>query len=134
MAPRGVRVPLCAGGGGRRGHIDSQNRLWFSQFQTNRYGMYDPKTEKVVLYDVPQPFAGAYDVQFDDVRYAWGADMSTDLVQRMNVETGEWVAYQTHEGGAVGIAAVPVAGGPPRTVVTAPYEAYHPSFSPSGRW
>ena len=38
-------------------------------------------------------YAGAYDVQFDDVKYAWGADMSTDLVQRLNVETDEWSSY-----------------------------------------
>ena len=81
------------GGGGRRGHIDSQNRLWFSQFHDNRYGMYDPKTEKVMLWDVPTPFAGAYDVQYDDRRYVWGADMSTDLAQRMDMETGEWTAF-----------------------------------------
>ena len=30
---------------------------------------------------------------YDDVKYAWGADMSTDLVQRLNVETGEWSSY-----------------------------------------
>ncbi len=80
-------------GGGRRGHIDAQNRLWFSQFYTNRYGMYDPAANKVTLYDVPTPFAGAYDVQFDDKKYVWGADMSTDLVQRMDLDTGEWTSY-----------------------------------------
>jgi streptogramin lyase len=80
-------------GGARRGHIDSQNRLWFSQFHANRYGMYDPKSGKVTAWDVPVAFAGAYDVGFDDVKYAWGADMSTDLVQRLNVETGEWSSY-----------------------------------------
>jgi hypothetical protein len=31
-----------------------------------------------------------YDVQVSNVKYAWGADMSTDLVQRLNVETNEW--------------------------------------------
>jgi virginiamycin B lyase len=80
-------------GGARRGHIDSQNRLWFSQFHANRYAMYDPKSGKVAAWDVPVPYAGAYDVGFDDVKYAWGADMSTDLVQRFNVETGEWSSY-----------------------------------------
>ncbi len=80
-------------GGARRGHIDSQNRLWFSQFHANRYGMLDPKSGKVTAWDVPVPYAGAYDVGFDDVKYAWGADMSTDLVQRLNVETGEWSSY-----------------------------------------
>ena len=80
-------------GGGRRGHIDAQNRLWFSQFYANRYGMYDPKTNKVTLYDVPFPYAGAYDVQYDDRKYVWGADMSTDLVQRFDPATGEWTSY-----------------------------------------
>jgi streptogramin lyase len=80
-------------GGARRGHIDSQNRLWFSQFHANRYTVYDPKSGKMTSWDVPVPYAGAYDVQFDDAKFAWGADMSTDLVQRLNLETGEWSSY-----------------------------------------
>ena len=87
-------VDLLAGvGGARRGHIDSQNRLWFSQFHANRYARYDAKSHNVTVWDVPVPYGGAYDVQFDDAKYAWGADMSTDLVQRLNVETGEWSSY-----------------------------------------
>jgi virginiamycin B lyase len=87
-------VDLLIGvGGARRGHIDSQNRLWFSQFHANRYARYDSKTRNMTVWDVPVPYAGAYDVQFDDVKYAWGADMSTDLVQRLNVETAEWNSY-----------------------------------------
>ena len=84
---------LIGVGGARRGHIDAQNRLWFSQFHANRYARYDAKTHNMTVWDVPVPYAGAYDVQFDDVKYAWGADMSTDLVQRLNVETGEWSSY-----------------------------------------
>ncbi|MDQ6892587.1 MAG: protein kinase [Acidobacteriota bacterium] len=48
--------------------------------------------------------------------------------------TGEWIAYQTSERGALTVAAVPTAGGTPREVVTATLEAYHPFFSPSGNW
>jgi virginiamycin B lyase len=80
-------------GGARRGHIDSQNRLWFSRFHANGYAVYDPKSGHITQWDVPVSYAGAYDVQFDDAKYAWGADMSTDLVQRLNVETGEWSSY-----------------------------------------
>jgi Tol biopolymer transport system component len=48
---------------------------------------------------------------------------------------GTWVIYQTGERGtAADVEAVPVTGVTPRLIVTAPYEAYHPSFSPSGRW
>src|SRR5204862_7489146 len=72
---------------------DSQSLLRFSQFHANRYAMYYPKSGKVTVWEVPVSYAGAYDVQFDDVKYAWGAEMSTDLVQRLNVETGEWTSY-----------------------------------------
>jgi streptogramin lyase len=84
---------LSGTGGARRGHIDSQNRLWFSQFHANRFTRYDANTRKMTAWEVPVPYAGAYDVQFDDKKYAWGADMSTDLVQRLNVETSEWSSY-----------------------------------------
>jgi len=87
-----IDLPIGVGGA-RRGHIDSQNRLWFSQFHANRYARYDAKSRNITVWDVPVPYAGAYDVQFDDVKYAWGADMSTDLVQRLNTETGEWDSY-----------------------------------------
>src|SRR5262245_46199158 len=87
-----IDLPIGVGGA-RRGHIDSQNRLWFSQFHANRYARYDAKTRNITVWDVPVAYAGAYDVQFDDVKYAWGADMSTDLVQRLNTETGEWSSY-----------------------------------------
>jgi virginiamycin B lyase len=80
-------------GGGRRGHIDAQNRLWFSQFYTNHFGMYDPRTGRVTFYEVPVPFAGVYDVQYDDSKYAWGADMGTDIAERLNPETGDWTLY-----------------------------------------
>jgi len=87
-------IDLLAGvGGARRGHIDSQNRLWFSQFHANRYARYDAERRNISVWDVPVPYGGAYDVQYDDRKYAWGADMSTDLVQRLNTETGEWSSY-----------------------------------------
>ena len=80
-------------GGARRGHIDAQNRLWFSQFHANRYAVYDPKSGRITQWELPVAYAGAYDVEYDDTAFAWGADMSTDLVQRLNVETGEWTSY-----------------------------------------
>jgi Tol biopolymer transport system component len=32
------------------------------------------------------------------------------------------------------LSAVPITGGTPRPVVTAGYQAFHPFFSPTGRW
>jgi len=45
-----------------------------------------------------------------------------------------WVVFQTSERGNVDLAAVPLAGGKPQSVVATPREDYHPHFSPSGRW
>lgn len=47
---------------------------------------------------------------------------------------GQWLAYQSSEGALMNVVAVPVARGPPHLVATGSYEAYHPFFSPSGRW
>jgi Tol biopolymer transport system component len=47
---------------------------------------------------------------------------------------GTWVAFQTSEGGPMKLSAVPITGGTPRPVVTAGYQAFHPFFSPTGRW
>jgi serine/threonine protein kinase len=48
--------------------------------------------------------------------------------------SGQWVAFQTHQGDSLTIAAVPITGGTPRVILPVSYEAFHPSFSPSGRW
>ncbi|HTO74689.1 MAG TPA: protein kinase [Thermoanaerobaculia bacterium] len=48
--------------------------------------------------------------------------------------SGQWVAFQTHQGNSLTVAAVPIAGGTPRDVISSSYEAFHPSFAPSGRW
>jgi hypothetical protein len=41
---------------------------------------------------------------------------------------------ESSQGAPMNVAAVPVAGGTPRSIETGSYETYHPFFSPSGRW
>jgi len=70
--------------------------------------------------------------------FASGATTPIDGVKARTLfsvdRAGQWLAYQSSEGGPMGITAVSVVGGTPRLVATGPYEAYHPFFSPSGRW
>jgi serine/threonine protein kinase len=48
--------------------------------------------------------------------------------------SGQWVAFEiSRRGGALTFGAVPISGGTPRPVITGTL-AYHPFFSPSGRW
>jgi Tol biopolymer transport system component len=48
--------------------------------------------------------------------------------------SGRWIVFQTSKGGPMTLAKVPVSGGSPQQVVHERYQAFHPSFSPSGRW
>jgi virginiamycin B lyase len=81
------------GGGCRRGHIDSQDRLWCGAFNRNSMAMFDPKTQKVTEWKMPTEWTRPYDAQFDDKTYLWGAGMDNDLAVRLNAQTGEVTEY-----------------------------------------
>ena len=81
------------GAGCRRGHLDSQDRVWCGVFYGNALAMFDPKTEKISEWKVPTEWTRPYDAQFDDKSYVWGAGMDNDVAVRMNTETGEFTEY-----------------------------------------
>jgi streptogramin lyase len=81
------------GAGCRRGHIDSQDRLWCGVFHGNALAMFDSKTQKITEWKVPTPWTRPYDAQFDNKTYVWTAGMDNDLAVRMNTETGEFTEY-----------------------------------------
>lgn len=81
------------GAGCRRGHIDSQDRLWCGVFNGNRIAMFDPKTQKITEWTAPTAWTRPYDAQFDDRTYAWTAGMDNDLALRLNTQTGEFTQY-----------------------------------------
>jgi streptogramin lyase len=81
------------GAGCRRGHTDSQDRLWCGVFNGNRIAMFDPKTQKITEWEVPTPWSRPYDAQFDDKTYVWTAGMDNDLALRLNPQTGVFTEY-----------------------------------------
>jgi streptogramin lyase len=81
------------GAGCRRGHLDSQDRLWCGVFHGNGLAMFDPKTNKITEWKVPTQWTRPYDAQFDDKAYVWTAGMDNDLAVRLNVQTGEFTEY-----------------------------------------
>jgi len=81
------------GAGCRRGHLDSQDRLWCGVFHGNGLAMFDPKTNEITEWKVPTPWTRPYDAQFDDKTYVWTAGMDNDLAVRLNVQTGEFTEY-----------------------------------------
>jgi virginiamycin B lyase len=82
------------GAGCRRGHIDSQDRLWCGDFTGDGLAMFDPKTQKVTEWAAPTPGMWPYDAEYDDKAYTWFAGMESDLAVRFNTKTGEFVQYQ----------------------------------------
>lgn len=81
------------GAGCRRGHVDSQDRLWCAVFHGNRLAMFDPTTGKITEWTMPTEWTRPYDAQFDDKGYAWTAGMDNDLAVRLNTATGEFTEY-----------------------------------------
>ena len=81
------------GTGCRRGHIDSQDRLWCAGFNGNDLVMFDPKTQKISDWKAPTPWTRPYDAEFDDKTYDWGAGMDNDIALRLNTQTGEFTEY-----------------------------------------
>ena len=79
--------------GPRRGHMDSQDRLWFGENRGNRIGMFDTKTSKFEEWELPLPFSAPYDVTLDRNGYAWTGGMASDRVTRLDPKTGEIVTY-----------------------------------------
>jgi streptogramin lyase len=81
------------GKGCRRGHRDSQDRLWCGDFNGNGIAMFDPATKKITDWQVPTPWTRPYDAQYDDKQYVWAAGMDADLAVRLNTKTNEFVEY-----------------------------------------
>ncbi len=81
------------GAGCRRGHIDSQDRLWCGVFQGNRLAMFDPTTLKITEWKAPTEWTRPYDAQFDDKTYVWTAGMDNDFAVRLNTQSGEFTEY-----------------------------------------
>lgn len=81
------------GAGGRRGNVDSKDRLWWAQYRGNGIGMFDPVTEKITEWPLPTPWTSPYDAEFDEETYVWTGGMNNDRAVRLNVETGEFTEF-----------------------------------------
>jgi streptogramin lyase len=80
--------------GCRRGHMDSQDRLWCGDFIGNGLVMFNTKTRQFEgNWTMPTAFARPYDAQYDDKTYVWAGGMDSDLIIRLNPQTGKLNQY-----------------------------------------
>src|SRR5260370_20011524 len=87
-----LRTPTLDSGP-RRGHIDTQGRVWFGEYRGNRIGMLDPRKDRFQEWEMPVAFSGPYDVTLDRQGFAWTSGMTSDRVYRLNPNTGEVTEY-----------------------------------------
>ena len=80
------------GSGPRRGHFDSQDRLWFAEFWGNKVAMFDARSHEIKEWALP-PYLSPYDAVIDKNGDIWTGGMSTDRVVRVNSKTGDTIEY-----------------------------------------
>jgi len=80
--------------GCRRGHMDSQDRIWCADFNGNGLIMFNTKTRQYEgNWDAPVPHSRPYDAHYDEKGFNWAGGMDSDLILRLNVETGKMNQY-----------------------------------------
>jgi virginiamycin B lyase len=80
--------------GPRRGVIDAEGRFWFGEYQGDKIGMFDTKTEKFTEYDPGIKWFGPYTASTPDKHgRVYAPSHSADRVMRADSKTGEVVVY-----------------------------------------
>lgn len=77
----------------RRGRVDAQNRLWFSETNGNSIAMFDPEKKSIQEWRLPIPWSDPYDVVAAKNGDVWTGSMYTDRVTRLDPKTGGFVDY-----------------------------------------
>ena len=78
----------------RRGRVDSQNRLWFAEYEGNAFGMFDQNEAKIHEYKLPTKWGNPYDVvPSKDAAEVWTGSMSNDRVARLETKSGAVTEY-----------------------------------------
>jgi len=78
----------------RRGDYDSEDRLWFAEYNAGQIGMLDPATGKITEYKIPVPMAMPYGAGVDrNTDFVWMEIYRHDRLVRLDPKTGELLQY-----------------------------------------
>jgi virginiamycin B lyase len=77
----------------RRGYMDPQDRLWFTEYRVDKLAMFDTKSERFTEWQAPA-YSWPYDVIPDKNGELWTAGMSDDRVTRLDPKSGRSTQYQ----------------------------------------
>ena len=89
--------------GPRRGQIDSQDRLWTTEFYAGQVAMFDPDKKLIKEYPLingakpyTAPYAEPYSASVDSKnKIVWTNDFSSSRLYRIDIESGHSTEYLT---------------------------------------
>ena len=82
----------------RRGDYDSQDRIWFAEYNVDQIGMFDPKTKKITEWKVNLPMATPYGLGVDrNTDTVWVELYRSDRLVKLDPNTGAMVQYYLPE-------------------------------------
>lgn len=82
----------------RRGDYDSQDRIWFAEYNVNQIGMLDPKAGKITEWKIPVPMATPYGTGVDrNTDMVWVELYRPDRIVKLDPRTGDMVQYYLPE-------------------------------------
>ena len=78
----------------RRGDYDSQDRIWFAEYNVGQIGMFDPKTGKITEHKIDLPMALPYGTGVDrNTDWVWVELYRADRLAVLEPKTGEMRQY-----------------------------------------
>jgi streptogramin lyase len=91
-ANKGVWYPID-GVAGRRGTIDSMDRLWFGEYRTDKVFLFDTRSEKSQRWDLPR-YSGPYTSSTPDPKgRVYAPSNMAERLYRLDPKTNEVIAY-----------------------------------------
>jgi virginiamycin B lyase len=95
-----VLRPPTADQGARRIWSDSKGRLWISEWNAGKLGMYDPARKRWREWRLPGPGPQPYAVYVDDRDVVWLSDFGANALVRFEPRTSRFTAVRLPTAGA----------------------------------
>ena len=95
-----VLRPPTAGQGARRAWSDSRGRIWISEWNAGKVGMYDPRTRRWREWDAPGGNPMIYAVYVDERDKVWLSDFGSNALVRFDPVTSRFTSVRLPSAGA----------------------------------
>jgi virginiamycin B lyase len=89
-----VLQPPTRGQGARRVWSDSRGRLWISEWNAGKVGVYDPRTRRWREWRLPGRSPQAYAVYVDDTDAVWLSDFGANALVRFDPKTARFTTVR----------------------------------------